>query len=265
MATAYICYLPQHAFGLITAVDMDEITQLQQVLTDELMPTLEYGNYTSINITALFQQIKQLAPNSYAGIMQWLVPYKTRFQHLSTNAKRFLANSKRRLTGLQSQQDELASNYTVVKSNINTILTSWNALPEPDQDCIASFIGTMHNAIMSPEFNDFINSAASANSQDELQLVLLDFATVLSSLNRKTLFSAQHPLVTIDHKIRKLSSSVIVTNKIRSAVLEDLEVTANDLVIRGNEGVQVEARGFNVSAQTFLALNTSVSNITVIL
>ena len=71
---------------------MDELTQLQEVLTNELTPTLEYGNYTDIDINAILLQIKDIAPNSYTGIMQWLLPYKTRFRHLSTNAKRFVAN-----------------------------------------------------------------------------------------------------------------------------------------------------------------------------
>lgn len=84
--------MPQHAYSLISAVDMTEITQLQTTLTNQLTPTLEYGNYTDINITALFDEIKDTAPNSYKGIMKWLVPYKTRFAHLSTNSKRFLAN-----------------------------------------------------------------------------------------------------------------------------------------------------------------------------
>uniref|UniRef100_A0AC34Q5R1 Uncharacterized protein n=1 Tax=Panagrolaimus sp. JU765 TaxID=591449 RepID=A0AC34Q5R1_9BILA len=181
MATDYMCYLPQHAFGLISAVDMSEITQLQTTLTDQLTPTLEYGNYTDINITALFKEIKDTAPNSYKGIMKWLVPYKTRFSHLSTNSKRFLANSLKRIMALKSSQSQVASNYTIVKNVINNILKSWKALPVKDRECIASFIGTLHNAIMSSEFDSFINQVAAANSQDEVQAVAMDFVTVVEN------------------------------------------------------------------------------------
>jgi len=179
MLTDYMCYIPPHAFALLGAIDMNEITELQEVLTNQLAPTLEYGNYTDIDINALLQEIKQMAPTSYAGIMQWLLPYKTRFRYLSTNAKRFIANTKKRLMGLESKQDELTTDYSIVKENINNVLNSWKALPTPDQECVASFITTMYDPIMSSEFNQFTEDAANANSQDELQAVVMDFATVV--------------------------------------------------------------------------------------
>uniref|UniRef100_A0AC34GNJ1 Beta-sarcoglycan n=1 Tax=Panagrolaimus sp. ES5 TaxID=591445 RepID=A0AC34GNJ1_9BILA len=88
----------------------------------------------------------------------------------------------------------------------------------------------------------------------------VDQFVVLSSTNKKTLFSAQHPLVSIDHKIKKLSSSLIITNKVRSPVNEDLKINGENVVIRGNEGIQLEAKAFNISAATVIALNTSVGN-----
>ena len=81
--------------------------------------------------------------------------------------------------GLESKQDELTTDYSIVKENINNVLNSWKALPTPDQECVASFITTMYDPIMSSEFNQFTEDAANANSQDELQAVVMDFATVV--------------------------------------------------------------------------------------
>jgi hypothetical protein len=85
----------------------------------------------------------------------------------------------------------------------------------------------------------------------------VDQFVVLSSTNKKTLFSAQHPLVSIDQKIKKLSSSLIITNKVRSPVNEDLKINGENVVIRGNEGIQLDAKTLNISAATVIALNTS--------
>uniref|UniRef100_A0A7E4VFS2 Beta-sarcoglycan n=1 Tax=Panagrellus redivivus TaxID=6233 RepID=A0A7E4VFS2_PANRE len=80
---------------------------------------------------------------------------------------------------------------------------------------------------------------------------------VLSSTNSKTLFSAQHPLVSIDNKIKQLSASHIITNKVRSPVNEKLLIDAENVVIRGNEGIEIESRVFNVTADTIISFNTS--------
>uniref|UniRef100_A0AC34Q6E7 Beta-sarcoglycan n=1 Tax=Panagrolaimus sp. JU765 TaxID=591449 RepID=A0AC34Q6E7_9BILA len=80
---------------------------------------------------------------------------------------------------------------------------------------------------------------------------------VLSPENGKPLFSAQHPLVSIDQKIKQLASRNIITNKIRAPVNEDLLMKAENILIRGNEGIQVEARSLNITTKTILALNTT--------
>ena len=45
----------------------------------------------------------------------------------------------------------------------------------------------------------------------------------------------------------------------RSPVDEDLKVNGENVIIRGNEGIQMEAKAFNITASTMIALNTSVS------
>lgn len=68
-----------------------------------------------------------------------------------------------------------------MKNLINSIVDSWQGLPDADRECLASFITTMHNAILSPEFNQFITDAAAANSQEELQAVGMEFAGVVQN------------------------------------------------------------------------------------
>ncbi|CAB3404912.1 unnamed protein product [Caenorhabditis bovis] len=72
-----------------------------------------------------------------------------------------------------------------------------------------------------------------------------------------TLFSARHPTVTIDRKIKKISADKIITNKIRSAVDEPLKIDGNDVMIRGNEQVRIDARNIGFEAMTRIAFNIS--------
>lgn len=51
------------------------------------------------------------------------------------------------------------------------------------------------------------------------------------------MFSAQHPLITIDQRIKKISTNRIVTNKIRSPVNQNLNISGEDVNLRGNEGL----------------------------
>ncbi|KHN72903.1 Beta-sarcoglycan [Toxocara canis] len=70
-------------------------------------------------------------------------------------------------------------------------------------------------------------------------------------------FSAKHPLFTVDSRIKKISTRQIVTNKIRSPINENLRIDVENLSVRGNEGVKMEAKRFNVTAKTSISLRTS--------
>uniref|UniRef100_A0A1I8BRA3 Beta-sarcoglycan n=1 Tax=Meloidogyne hapla TaxID=6305 RepID=A0A1I8BRA3_MELHA len=73
----------------------------------------------------------------------------------------------------------------------------------------------------------------------------------------KLLFSARHPLVTIDRRVKKISSGHIITNKLRSPIDESIHITAEDLGLRGNERIQMEAKAVNFTAKTGIRLSTS--------
>ncbi|CAI4229059.1 unnamed protein product [Auanema sp. JU1783] len=83
-----------------------------------------------------------------------------------------------------------------------------------------------------------------------------EFQVLMTSTNR-TIFSAQNPLITIDERIKKISTSKIITNKIRAPIDEDLNISVENLSIRGNEGIRMESRSNEISASTQIALNTS--------
>jgi hypothetical protein len=51
------------------------------------------------------------------------------------------------------------------------------------------------------------------------------------------MFSAQHPMITIDQRIKKISANRIVTNKIRSPVNQNLQISGDNVNFRGNEGL----------------------------
>lgn len=70
-------------------------------------------------------------------------------------------------------------------------------------------------------------------------------------------FSAQHPLFNIDRRVKKISTSQIITNKIRSPITEDLHVDVDDLIIRGNEFIAAEGKRINATAETSIRLQTS--------
>lgn len=78
-----------------------------------------------------------------------------------------------------------------------------------------------------------------------------------SGANGKILFSARHPLVGIDKRIKRIASGHIVTNKLRAPVDESMHISAEDLGLRGNERIQMEARSVNFTAGTGIRLATS--------
>uniref|UniRef100_A0A914KNM0 Beta-sarcoglycan n=1 Tax=Meloidogyne incognita TaxID=6306 RepID=A0A914KNM0_MELIC len=73
----------------------------------------------------------------------------------------------------------------------------------------------------------------------------------------KVLFSARHPLVSIDRRIKKISSGHIITNKLRSPIDESIHITAEDLGLRGNERIQMEAKAINFTAKTGIRFSTT--------
>ncbi|KAL6728732.1 hypothetical protein Aduo_010473 [Ancylostoma duodenale] len=80
---------------------------------------------------------------------------------------------------------------------------------------------------------------------------------IISSGTLRPLFSAQHPVITIDKKIKKLSTSRIITNKIRSPIDESLKINVENLSIRGNEGIHMEANAVKFNGMTSVIFNTS--------
>ncbi|ETN80982.1 hypothetical protein NECAME_08831 [Necator americanus] len=80
---------------------------------------------------------------------------------------------------------------------------------------------------------------------------------IISSHSLRPLFSAQHPVIAIDKKIKKLSTARIVTNKIRSPIDENLKMEVENLSIRGNEGIHMEANAVKFSGMTSVIFNTS--------
>ncbi|CAK5101287.1 unnamed protein product [Meloidogyne enterolobii] len=74
----------------------------------------------------------------------------------------------------------------------------------------------------------------------------------------KVLFSARHPLVSIDRRIKKISSGHIITSKLRSPIDESIHITAEDLGLRGNERIQMEAKAINFTAKTGIRFSTTV-------
>ncbi|KAI6240100.1 Beta-sarcoglycan-like protein [Aphelenchoides fujianensis] len=81
---------------------------------------------------------------------------------------------------------------------------------------------------------------------------------IVSSRNEKTMFSAQHPMINvIDDRIHKVSTSHIITNKIRAPVNQDLKIRGENVNLRGNEGINIESRRFHANASTALHIKTS--------
>ena len=88
------------------------------------------------------------------------------------------------------------------------------------------------------------------------------------------LFSARHPLVGIDKRIKRIASANIITNKVlssegipiifvgcqlRAPVDETMHILGYDVGLRGNERIRMEARAVNVTAGTDIRVATSVS------
>ncbi|VDL75589.1 unnamed protein product [Nippostrongylus brasiliensis] len=80
---------------------------------------------------------------------------------------------------------------------------------------------------------------------------------IISSQSLRPIFSAQHPVISIDQKIKKLSTTQIITNKIRAPIDENLKIEAENLSIRGNEGIRMEANAVKFVGTTSVTLNTS--------
>uniref|UniRef100_A0A1I7TG49 Beta-sarcoglycan n=1 Tax=Caenorhabditis tropicalis TaxID=1561998 RepID=A0A1I7TG49_9PELO len=90
-----------------------------------------------------------------------------------------------------------------------------------------------------------------------LFIITLITLAVLSPKDGRTLFSARHPTVTIDKKIKKLAAERIITNKIRSAVDETLKINGENVVLRGNEQVRIDARNVNFEGMKRMVFNIS--------
>lgn len=73
----------------------------------------------------------------------------------------------------------------------------------------------------------------------------------------KVLFSARHPLFALDRRIKRIASGHIVTNKLRAPIDESMQILAEDLGLRGNERIQLEASAVHLKARTGIRLLTS--------
>ncbi|GMT19089.1 hypothetical protein PFISCL1PPCAC_10386, partial [Pristionchus fissidentatus] len=85
----------------------------------------------------------------------------------------------------------------------------------------------------------------------------LDDFQIISSKDSRPVFSARHPLLPLDKKIKRISSSTIITNKVRSAVNERLRVGVEDISIRGNEAVFLNARAVHMASGNAINFNTT--------
>ncbi|CAG9539732.1 unnamed protein product [Cercopithifilaria johnstoni] len=70
-------------------------------------------------------------------------------------------------------------------------------------------------------------------------------------------FSIQYPLFRVDKKIKKISTSQIITDKIRSPINDNLYVNVMNLGLRGNEGVHLEGRRMNFTAANDISFATT--------
>uniref|UniRef100_A0A1I7TG48 Beta-sarcoglycan n=1 Tax=Caenorhabditis tropicalis TaxID=1561998 RepID=A0A1I7TG48_9PELO len=101
------------------------------------------------------------------------------------------------------------------------------------------------------------NDSLLAMSEKLCKLERVNNFQVLSPKDGRTLFSARHPTVTIDKKIKKLAAERIITNKIRSAVDETLKINGENVVLRGNEQVRIDARNVNFEGMKRMVFNIS--------
>ncbi|VDM92865.1 unnamed protein product [Litomosoides sigmodontis] len=70
-------------------------------------------------------------------------------------------------------------------------------------------------------------------------------------------FSAQHPLFRLDSNIKRISAAQIITDKIRSPIDDNLYVDVVNLGLRGNEGINFEAKRMNLTAGNNILLTTT--------
>ncbi|PAV82212.1 hypothetical protein WR25_21798 [Diploscapter pachys] len=80
---------------------------------------------------------------------------------------------------------------------------------------------------------------------------------IVNAETKRPMFSAQHPMLKIGKKIKKLATGKIITNKIRAPVDQNLDIKVNDVSIRGNEGIRLEASNNQIAATTRIVFNTS--------
>ncbi|CAI5441662.1 unnamed protein product [Caenorhabditis angaria] len=73
----------------------------------------------------------------------------------------------------------------------------------------------------------------------------------------RTIFSARHPTFMIDKKIKQISAEKIITDKIRSAIDEDLKIDGKDVVVHGDQQVRIDARNISFDALTRIAFNVT--------
>ena len=85
--------------------------------------------------------------------------------------------------GLSNETEELQNDYSQVKANINSVLSSWYALQQSDRECLASYIPVLKNLILSDEFASTINQTGTAESQDDLMMVGLSFYGIMMDHN----------------------------------------------------------------------------------
>ncbi|CAD5222117.1 unnamed protein product [Bursaphelenchus xylophilus] len=81
---------------------------------------------------------------------------------------------------------------------------------------------------------------------------------LVTTTDGRTLFSAQHPMVTVDSRIKKVSTSKIITNKVRSPINQPLKAEAENVILRGNQGVKLEGKTIRFNASTSIGIKTEV-------
>ncbi|CAD5216290.1 unnamed protein product [Bursaphelenchus okinawaensis] len=81
---------------------------------------------------------------------------------------------------------------------------------------------------------------------------------LIRTTDGRTLFSAQHPMVTVDSRIKKVATSKVITNKVRAPINQPLKVESENVVLRGNQGIKLESKSINMNASTSISIKTEV-------
>uniref|UniRef100_A0A0R3RGN7 Beta-sarcoglycan n=1 Tax=Elaeophora elaphi TaxID=1147741 RepID=A0A0R3RGN7_9BILA len=74
-------------------------------------------------------------------------------------------------------------------------------------------------------------------------------------------FSAQHPLFRVNKKVKKISTTQIVTDKIRSPINDNLFVDVINLGLRGNEGIHFEGKRINLTSRNGISMATTTDGV----